>query len=86
MPTFVIFFELCNLTILNEPVGYRNMQEDVGYTYYPMTNQDSKLQMGDSGNETPPTYTETDFHGQTSEDIKTTLSSEKMEDSSEINM
>lgn len=62
------------------------MQEDLGYTYYPMTNQGSKLQMGDSGNEKPPTYTETDFHGQTSEDIKTTLSSEKMEDSSEINM
>ena len=86
MPTFVIFFELCNLTILNEPVGYRNTQQRDGYTYYPMTNQDSKLQMGDSGDDTPPTYTETELEGQSSEDRKTTLPSEKMNSSSEITM
>ena len=60
MPTFVIFFELWNLTILNEPVGYRNQLRS-DYTYHPLTNQDSKLQMSDSsGDETPPTYSEDD--------------------------
>jgi hypothetical protein len=62
------------------------VQQLDGYTYYPMTSQDSKLQMGDSGDDTPPTYTETEFEGQISEDRKTTLPSERMNSSSEITM
>jgi hypothetical protein len=62
------------------------VQQLDGYTYYPMTSQDSKLQMSDSGDDTPPTYTETEVEGQISEDRKTTLPSERMNSSSEITM
>lgn len=86
MPTFVIFFELCNLTILNETEEQRTQQEHSYNTYYPMTNQDSKFQMRDNADENPPTYTETEYGSQSSEDHKTTLPSENTNDSSEINM